>query len=460
MASTTEGRYSRFLRRALLWAVGAGVVAGAAIAAILFAGGRASAQPLTIPGVGTIEVPDQFSFPGIEVPADGRSSETAPAEVPGKELSAPPAVPGSEPAAPLSIPGNELSIPSTGPGGKFSAPLAVLNIERAALPSVSTIGVASSDVAPVAVQGKELSAPLNVSGLGFAVPLRALGVDRSALPLIPAVENPVAVSERAPVEVRGKELSIPLAIPGVEISIPLGVLGMERSAPRVIPDMERSAPQTVPGAGRPVPFAVQWGVRSAPDAGWSATAEVPGAEPVAPATVPGAGFTVPVGVPGAESVAPATIPGTGITVPADMFRNELAFLTGMFGIKPPASPSTPAVTPERTHGAIAVDAARGKVGREYSMGATGPDAFDCSGLVQWSYDQAGVKVPRTSYEQLSSGTPVSRDELELGDVVSFYDGGHTALYAGDGKVIHASTYGTGVIMSPMSSMPFAGARRY
>ncbi|MEV5838945.1 C40 family peptidase [Nocardia sp. NPDC052112] len=167
---------------------------------------------------------------------------------------------------------------------------------------------------------------------------------------------------------------------------------------------------------------------------------------------------MPAGVP--EPAAPATIPGTGITVPADMFRNELAFLAGVLGIKPPAGPAAPAVAPPRTHGAIAVDAARGKVGTSYSMGATGPDAFDCSGLVQWSYKQAGVKVPRTSYDQLASGTPVAQDELEPGDVVSFYGGSHSALYAGDGKVIHASTYGTGVIMSPMSSMPYAGARRY
>ncbi|WP_245672504.1 C40 family peptidase [Nocardia anaemiae] len=488
MASTTEGRYSRFLRRVLPWAVGAGVIAGAAIAATLLAGGQASAQPLTIPGVGTLEVPNQFSIPGTEVPTDGRAlpasipavadsvvpSEFAQAEVPGKELSAPPAIPDAELDTPLGVPGNELSIPPMIPGAKFSTPLAFLNIERSALPLVSAIGIAPSSDAPVPVRGKELSEPLTVRGPAFAVPLRALGIERSTLPLIPAVENsvvasdvapvvlqgkelsvpltvpelavplrawgierstlppipavehPVTVSEIAPVEVRGTELSIPLAIPGTEISIPLGVLGLQRSAPLAIPGPERASPQAVPGAERALPFVIPWGERSSPPA---------------PAELP------------------ATIPGTGITVPAE-FRGELAYLAGVLGIKPPAATPGPAVSPERTHGAIAVDAARGKVGTAYSMGATGPDAFDCSGLVQWSYRQAGVKVPRTSYEQLSSGTPVSWDELEPGDVVSFYGGGHSALYAGEGKVIHASTYGTGVIMSPMSSMPYAGARRY
>ncbi|WP_433599805.1 NlpC/P60 family protein [Nocardia sp. CA-135953] len=533
MASTTEGRYSRFLRRVLLWAVGAGVIAGAAIAATLLAGGRASAQPLTIPGVGTFEVPDQISIPSIPAVADsGAPSEIGPAEVPGKELSAPRAVPGAEVEVPLGVPSNELSIPPTIPGAMFSAPLAFLNIERSALPLISTVDAAPSCAAPVAVQGKELSAPLAAPGSVLAVPLRAVGVERSALPLvsavenyiaplgaapvavqgkelsaplaapgsalavplravgversalplvsavenyiaplgaapvavqgkelsaplaapgsalavslrtlgigrselplIPAVEDPVAVPEFAPVEVRGNELSIPLGVPGAQISIPVGVLGLERFAPLAIPGAERSAPQ----AGRSLPVVIPWGERSAPEAGRSA----------------------PAGAPGAEPPAFATIPGTGITVPADMFRSEIAYLSSVLGIKPPASP--PVVAPQRTHGEIAVDAARGKVGTGYSMGATGPDVFDCSGLVQWSYKQAGVKVPRTSYEQLSEGTPVAQDELEPGDVVSFYDGSHSALYAGDGKVIHASTYGTGVIMSPMSSMPYAGARRY
>lgn len=118
----------------------------------------------------------------------------------------------------------------------------------------------------------------------------------------------------------------------------------------------------------------------------------------------------------------------------------------------PASP--------RSAGEIALDAARSKLGSDYVFGETGPDAFDCSGLVQWSYQQAGVELPRTSYEQLAVGTPVSLDELRLGDLVSFYDGDHSALYAGEGEVIHASTEGVGVIMSPLSDMPIAGARRF
>nr|WP_067833588.1 C40 family peptidase [Nocardia lijiangensis] len=165
----------------------------------------------------------------------------------------------------------------------------------------------------------------------------------------------------------------------------------------------------------------------------------------------------------AQSV-PATAANPGIAAqpsPVDLLRTHLPFLSGILEplLPAPFGAPTPQVA-EPSPAAVAVEAARGKIGSDYSMGATGPDAFDCSGLVQWSYEQAGVDVPRTSYAQLASGTPISQDQLEPGDVVSFYGGGHSGLYAGDGQVIHASTYGTGVVMSPMSSMPYAGARRY
>ncbi|MEV5838944.1 hypothetical protein AB0L58_35870, partial [Nocardia sp. NPDC052112] len=88
-------------------------------------------------------------------------SEVAPAEVLGKELSAPLAVPGAELDVPPAVPSNELSIPPSVPGAKFSTPLAVLNIERSALPLITAIEIAHSDKAPVAVQGKALSATVS-----------------------------------------------------------------------------------------------------------------------------------------------------------------------------------------------------------------------------------------------------------------------------------------------------------
>ncbi|MGH8883102.1 MAG: C40 family peptidase [Stackebrandtia sp.] len=128
------------------------------------------------------------------------------------------------------------------------------------------------------------------------------------------------------------------------------------------------------------------------------------------------------------------------------------------GLFPDISPA-PSV-PEETLGERALQAAETKLGAAYRGGATGPDAFDCSGLVQWSYRQVGRELPRTSYGQLEAGTPVSLDALRPGDLVSFYGGGHSALYAGDGTVVHAATSGTGVVRSEMAEMPATAARRF
>ncbi|MGN0095805.1 MAG: NlpC/P60 family protein [Corynebacterium sp.] len=109
----------------------------------------------------------------------------------------------------------------------------------------------------------------------------------------------------------------------------------------------------------------------------------------------------------------------------------------------------------------AVGAAMGKLGSPYSWGATGPDSFDCSGLMFWAYQQIGKSVPRTSSAQVAGGTSVSRGELQPGDIVGFYPGvTHVGMYIGDGKIVHASDYGIPVQVVSVDSMPFAGAARY
>ncbi|WP_273053240.1 NlpC/P60 family protein [Corynebacterium nuruki] len=108
-----------------------------------------------------------------------------------------------------------------------------------------------------------------------------------------------------------------------------------------------------------------------------------------------------------------------------------------------------------------VGAAMSKLGAPYSWGAVGPDAFDCSGLMYWAYQQMGKSIPRTSQAQVAGGTPVSRDELQPGDIVGYYPGvTHVGMYIGDGKVVHASDYGIPVQVVSVDSMPFAGAARY
>lgn len=110
--------------------------------------------------------------------------------------------------------------------------------------------------------------------------------------------------------------------------------------------------------------------------------------------------------------------------------------------------------------AAAVSYAYAKLGSPYVWGATGPDAFDCSGLIQAAYRSAGVSLPRTTYSQIGAGQRVSRSELLPGDLVFFYSGiSHVGLYIGNGRMIHAPNPSAPVRVAPIDEMPFAGATR-
>lgn len=110
--------------------------------------------------------------------------------------------------------------------------------------------------------------------------------------------------------------------------------------------------------------------------------------------------------------------------------------------------------------AQAVAYAHRKLGSPYVWGATGPDAFDCSGLVLAAYRSAGVSLPRTTYAQIGTGRRVSRSELLPGDLVFFYSGiSHVGLYIGNGQMIHAPNPSAPVRVAPVDQMPFAGATR-
>ncbi|MFF0589537.1 NlpC/P60 family protein [Streptomyces sp. NPDC003781] len=110
--------------------------------------------------------------------------------------------------------------------------------------------------------------------------------------------------------------------------------------------------------------------------------------------------------------------------------------------------------------AAAVAYAYQKLGSPYVWGATGPNAFDCSGLTQAAYRAAGVSLPRTTYAQIDAGRRVSRAELLPGDLVFFYSGiSHVGIYVGDGRMIHAPNPSAPVRVAPVDEMPFAGATR-
>jgi cell wall-associated NlpC family hydrolase len=99
---------------------------------------------------------------------------------------------------------------------------------------------------------------------------------------------------------------------------------------------------------------------------------------------------------------------------------------------------------------IAVQAALSRLGSPYLWGGSGPNQFDCSGLVYWSYGQAGVHLDRTTRELIHDGIAVSRSQIRPGDLV-FPSAGHVQLYIGNGQVVEAPHRGTAVRISPLSS---------
>ncbi len=128
--------------------------------------------------------------------------------------------------------------------------------------------------------------------------------------------------------------------------------------------------------------------------------------------------------------------------------------------QPPGDVAAPPAVPGG-EGAAVVQAALSRVGSPYSWGATGPNAFDCSGLIKWAFLQNGKSLPRSSQALAQGGQPVAVSDLQPGDIVTFYsDVSHAGIYIGDGMMVHASTYGTPVKVAPISNAPIHNARRY
>ena len=124
----------------------------------------------------------------------------------------------------------------------------------------------------------------------------------------------------------------------------------------------------------------------------------------------------------------------------------------------PAAPPIKIAPPSR--GSVALAAAMGVKGTPYVWGGTSTRGFDCSGLVLWSFKKAGINLPRTSSAQSGIGQPVSRTNLQPGDVVFFYSPvSHVGIYVGNGMVVHSPETGDVVKISPLARMPFHNARR-
>lgn len=165
-----------------------------------------------------------------------------------------------------------------------------------------------------------------------------------------------------------------------------------------------------------------------------ALAAVPPAPPP-PAAVP----------PAPEDPAVMAAPPPGGIPPGDLAPPEGAIAPGAAG----------------GEGIVAMQAALTRVGSPYSWGGSGPNAFDCSGLVMWAFQQAGISLPHSSQALARGGQPVDMSQMQPGDVVTYYsDASHAAIYIGDGMMVHASTYGTPVRVAPVGNAPIYNIRRY
>ena len=114
----------------------------------------------------------------------------------------------------------------------------------------------------------------------------------------------------------------------------------------------------------------------------------------------------------------------------------------------------------------AVAAALSVLGSPYVWGAEGPDTFDCSGLVQWAYLQAGLVLPRLASDQYRASTPVPYDQMQPGDLIVYaYNVNdestihHIAMYIGNGQMVHAPHTGDVVKVVPVYTEGIIGTVR-
>lgn len=122
------------------------------------------------------------------------------------------------------------------------------------------------------------------------------------------------------------------------------------------------------------------------------------------------------------------------------------------GSGPSGSTDSPQIPGVSAAASIAVSAAESRVGDPYVWGASGPDSFDCSGLVMWAYAQAGVYLPHYSGAQYDDTVHIPMSDLEPGDLVFPADPGeHVAMYIGNGEIVQAPYTGADVQVIPLTS---------
>ncbi|MFC5155528.1 C40 family peptidase [Streptomyces amakusaensis] len=105
---------------------------------------------------------------------------------------------------------------------------------------------------------------------------------------------------------------------------------------------------------------------------------------------------------------------------------------------------------------------KAQVGDAYVMGATGPNSWDCSSLVQAAFRQVNIDLPRVSQDQSTAGTQVGTSNLQVGDILYWGAAGsayHTGVYIGNGQYLDAANPAKGVVIQDLSGYPATGAVR-
>jgi peptidoglycan DL-endopeptidase CwlO len=128
---------------------------------------------------------------------------------------------------------------------------------------------------------------------------------------------------------------------------------------------------------------------------------------------------------------------------------------------PAADTSSGSAPPARYGGVVGI--AMRYLGVPYRWGGSSPSTgFDCSGFTKFVFAQVGVSLPHNAAMQYQLGRPVSRSELQPGDLVFFHGLGHMGIYIGGGSFIHSPRTGDVVKVSPLAgwySSRYVGARR-
>jgi cell wall-associated NlpC family hydrolase len=414
-------------------------------------GGNAdgSGQPLAVPvAKATITTPPGRTTPGTTAPGSTTTPDTTTPDTtaPGGGT-APDATAPASTAAPGS---------TTGPGGTASAGTqAVGSSQPVKSPSVAPLsGLKQAGllvVAPFSLSHKVLAAVSGQPGVTGAEPIEAAKIQiNGAYTAVLGVNPSRFRGYAAPSMAASSRLWQGVAAGGVAVSYTMGTLDKLSLGGQV----------TVAGHQTERLPVVAFG-----------TVGIGGVDAVVSDSV-ARSLGVPVGNAIIVSAAPSSVASLTAKIKAVLPKGAgvealVTEVTRSGGASPVGSAATGSGAVTAAELTAALRAAESKRGLPYVWGASGPSSFDCSGLVQWSFAQAGITMPRVAADQARAGLAVPATQLEPGDLLFYHtdptDPGyisHVAIYLGNGWMIQAPQPGMDVEIVPASfGSQFAGAIR-